>query len=226
MGLGIGGGRKGFSKGRQAELGWRWGGRRAECECSAGYYSEKPGGECLLCVMGAVCNGGGALPTPRHGYWGQKQCKQYGGDLECGGRWAEFHQCQFPTMCPNKEPFLCDHGLTGRLCTREQRGWFKVGGVFHFQCGRLGWLLNTMLILLVVLGWYAINKVVSTHYDALDIALLFVQCIGMIRCPFLAVSPAACTVAPCFATFHASLVSCIEWAPHSGEERAHFARSG
>eukprot|EP00961_Rhodomonas_salina_P152593 2053803-Rhodomonas_salina.1 len=60
---------------------------RAECLCTAGYYSEVPGGECEVCVPGAVCPGGGRLPEPRYGFWGQQSCRQFGGELECAEDW-------------------------------------------------------------------------------------------------------------------------------------------
>lgn len=50
--------------------------------------------------------------------------------------------------------------------------------MFDLQCGAWGRVTTSVAIVGVVLVWYGINRVASGNYDALDVALLYVQVTG------------------------------------------------
>jgi hypothetical protein len=66
------------------------------------------------------------------------------------------------------------------MCKVAERGFYTIGGTFYPECGENGGIVSIVGIILVILVWLAINKVASGNYDAMDIALLFVQITGMI----------------------------------------------
>lgn len=50
-----------------------------ECECSAGYYAKEGLGQgCEVCITGGICEGGSMQPYPMEGFWGDRECKNFG----------------------------------------------------------------------------------------------------------------------------------------------------
>lgn len=76
------------------------------------------------------------------------------------------------------QEFACKSGHTGRLCQLFEEGFYTIGGVFDLECGEWGRVTTTVAIIGVVFVWYGINRVASGNYDALDVALLYVQVTG------------------------------------------------
>jgi len=153
-----------------------------ECLCLPGSYAKYGvGRECLECPVGAVCPGGRGRPYPKRGFWGDVTCDfdPELGNSSCPG-FDHFIECNPVSDCAGGPEFSCEAGHSGRMCKEAQSGWFIVGGAFWLECGETGHFVGTIGIICVVLVWLAINKVASGHYDAMDLALLFVQITGMI----------------------------------------------
>ena len=66
------------------------------------------------------------------------------------------------------------------MCMLAESGYYTIGGTFYLECGENGGIVSIVSIILVILVWLVINKVASGNYDAMDLALLFVQITGMI----------------------------------------------
>ena len=150
--------------------------------CVAGSYAKNGiGEECVKCPSGGYCPGGIERPYPKTGFWGDKSCEFFPefGNSTCQG-FDNFVECNPPSNCAGGVDFSCSEGHSGPLCKQAQSGWFIVGGSFWFECGDNGHFVGVVGIVCVVLVWLTINKVASGNYDAMDIALLFVQITGMI----------------------------------------------
>eukprot|EP00961_Rhodomonas_salina_P071036 953864-Rhodomonas_salina.1 len=93
----------------------------SECVCVPGTYSKLgPGTPCHECPAGAVCPGGTKAPYPQPGFWGEKECEVFGGDLVCEG-WFQFLQCR-GADCVGGLDFDCAPGRDGRLCRNTADG--------------------------------------------------------------------------------------------------------
>ena len=128
--------------------------------CVRGFY--RSGEACEACPEGAVCEGGGAAPYPKHEWW--------------GGPGYEFFECD-RGGCRGGPDFACRSGYKGRLCDAMDAGSFRIGDS-QFACpdgAGKRWLLMLFFVGCVVLVWHVINNVICSEYDALDMLLLTIQ---------------------------------------------------
>ncbi|GMH42991.1 hypothetical protein BSKO_10913 [Bryopsis sp. KO-2023] len=136
----------------------------AGCECLIGYFNpfNRTGEACLECPFGADCAGGRVLPRPNAGYWSNETK-------------LEMYQCDPPSHCLVGGE--CAAGLEGTLCTRCKEGHFKL---IDNCLGCPGKGPFALLIILLYIGWYMLNVVISGSMASLDMLLSFAQLANVI----------------------------------------------
>lgn len=81
--------------------------------CVAGFFGIE-GEMCSDCPEGAVCDGGGALPYPKVGYWRMEPYPY------------EFMRCQPEIACPGGPDSPCAEGYEGEVCRECSFRWYRV----------------------------------------------------------------------------------------------------
>eukprot|EP00232_Nephroselmis_pyriformis_P022555 CAMPEP_0182854756 /NCGR_PEP_ID=MMETSP0034_2-20130328/1446_1 /TAXON_ID=156128 /ORGANISM="Nephroselmis pyriformis, Strain CCMP717" /LENGTH=1923 /DNA_ID=CAMNT_0024985631 /DNA_START=60 /DNA_END=5827 /DNA_ORIENTATION=+ len=179
-----------------------------ECECSRGFYRRDgmPGRECFPCPKGAVCDGADARPYAQMGYWGDwelvdtnvtdsyslatdlskiafQECRTGTCDGDCGLGPSALEETESARrairQCRSQPDKSCSGTNRGPLCGRCAHGYFSLGGRCT-KCRKPAWLFVGGCLLLILLGWIAINAYASNTFDALDIMLLYLQVASMI----------------------------------------------
>lgn len=86
-----------------------------DCTCPVGTFpelgSQSTLPDCLECPIGAICDGGGAHPVAKMGYWASAQNP------------ISFLYCRSDIACPGGPPDSCNEGHNGPLCANCDPGY-------------------------------------------------------------------------------------------------------
>eukprot|EP00736_Rhodelphis_marinus_P013100 Rmarinus@m.13950 len=146
-----------------------------DCECLPGTWASdgwQPGDSCKDCPEGGQCDGGTVKPYPQQDYWGTSNHP------------GKFYRCQ-RARCQggNVESEVCKKGYGGPVCSECVAGYFSVGNRCNkclFDNDYANKLVTFVGLVGVVLVWMSINSLAAGKYDAVDVALLYLQICGMI----------------------------------------------
>jgi hypothetical protein len=79
----------------------------------------------------------------------------------------------------------CVHGYMGNMCSLCSEGYFRAVEQC-MQCPSpegvtaIDWVMTIGLISLVVIVWLTMNKMAAGKYDALELTLLYLQCVALV----------------------------------------------
>ncbi|GMH34270.1 hypothetical protein BSKO_02104 [Bryopsis sp. KO-2023] len=139
----------------------------AGCVCKEGYFNPRgaAGEECQPCPDGAKCNGTDDFPIPEPGYWMNKTVP------------SEVYECEPADVCQGGLESSCKIGREGRLCSECSKDYF---GVIErcFPCPHKAAVVT--MVVLLVLGWYILNVVISNNVASLEMMLSWAQLANVI----------------------------------------------
>ena len=123
-------------------------------------------------------------PYPEKGYWADMDClANFTTSLSVTNgvvnttypAWDEFRECTPVKFGEGGPDSACAPGHHGPLCHEVNEGWFSVGKRFWYPCAGAGTTMSIVTIIAVIVMLVFISKVAAGQYDALDVALLYIQ---------------------------------------------------
>ncbi|KAJ6249598.1 g protein-coupled receptor-related [Anaeramoeba flamelloides] len=143
------------------------------CLCSIGYYGV-PGGPCLSCPEGGVCNTTNLkYPDAKAGYW------------HSGAEPNTFLKCAVEAACPGGKTNTCNEtlGYIGEICSECTPGFYK----FESQClscpDNQGFRIFLIFIILYIFVFlmFILAKRAKAYFGSFTIAFSFLQILAVMN---------------------------------------------
>jgi hypothetical protein len=147
------------------------------CDCKKDFYrtSLQSGVDCITCVDGGICNGGGVLPYPKKGYYWKRNSVDSPFD---------FVKCVNEEYCTGNTTNGaegCIEGRTGLLCELCAANYFKSSGKCEKCNTEVQWRMILVIVglFVLILLFFKFAQLKVSHLSSFSIAVSYYQIIAV-----------------------------------------------